>query len=120
MALEVPSGAKIHPSAITGDALGPGSGEGPRCPPTQNVERLRRHGTRHGRLGDPFPHPALGIGVDRDEVVLHPRKHRELHVVVPDIAAYDGFYRRLIAAVPLRNVSSRFAMERMKAAPLPI
>ncbi|MDQ2802911.1 MAG: Lrp/AsnC family transcriptional regulator [Pseudomonadota bacterium] len=43
-----------------------------------------------------------------------------LHVVVPDIAAYDGFYRRLIAALPLRNVSSRFAMERMKSAPLPI
>jgi len=43
-----------------------------------------------------------------------------LHVVVPDIAAYDGFYRRLIAAVPLRNVTSRFAMERMKSAPLPI
>ena len=43
-----------------------------------------------------------------------------LHVVVPDIAAYDGFYRRLIAAVPLRNVTSRFAMERLKAAPLPI
>ena len=43
-----------------------------------------------------------------------------LHVVVPDIAAYDGFYRRLIEALPLRNVTSRFAMERMKAAPLPI
>ena len=43
-----------------------------------------------------------------------------LHVVVPDIAAYDQFYRRLIAAVPLRNVSSRFSMERMKAAPLPV
>ena len=43
-----------------------------------------------------------------------------LHVAVPDIAAYDGFYRRLIAAVPLRNVSSRFAMERLKAGPLPI
>lgn len=43
-----------------------------------------------------------------------------LHVVVPDIAAYDGFYRRLIGAVALRNVSSRFAMERMKNAPLPI
>ncbi len=43
-----------------------------------------------------------------------------LHVVVPDIAAYDGFYRRLIGALPLRNVTSRFAMERMKAAPLPI
>ena len=43
-----------------------------------------------------------------------------LHVVVSDIAAYDGFYRRLIGAVALRNVSSRFAMERMKDSPLPI
>ena len=43
-----------------------------------------------------------------------------LHVVVPDIAAYDAFYRRLIAAVPLRNVTSRFSMERLKEAPLPI
>ncbi|HEX2942847.1 MAG TPA: Lrp/AsnC family transcriptional regulator [Rhodopila sp.] len=43
-----------------------------------------------------------------------------LHVVVPDIAAYDQFYRKLIASVPLRNVSSRFSMERMKAAPLPV
>ncbi len=43
-----------------------------------------------------------------------------LHVVVPDIAAYDSFYRRLIAALPLRNVTSRFAMERMKNGPLPI
>jgi Lrp/AsnC family transcriptional regulator len=43
-----------------------------------------------------------------------------LHVIVPDIAAYDQFYKKLIAAVPLRNVSSRFAMERMKDAALPI
>jgi Lrp/AsnC family transcriptional regulator len=43
-----------------------------------------------------------------------------LHVVVPDIAAYDAFYRKLIAAVPLRNVTSRFSMERLKEAPLPI
>lgn len=43
-----------------------------------------------------------------------------LHVVVADIASYDQFYRKLIAAVPLRNVSSRFSMERMKAAPLPV
>ena len=43
-----------------------------------------------------------------------------LHVVVADIAAYDDFYRRLIAAVPLRNVTSRFAMERLKAGPLPV
>jgi Lrp/AsnC family transcriptional regulator len=43
-----------------------------------------------------------------------------LHVVVRDIAAYDAFYRTLIASIPLRNVSSRFSMERMKAAALPI
>ena len=43
-----------------------------------------------------------------------------LHVVVADIASYDRFYRKLIAAVPLRNVSSRFSMERMKAATLPV
>jgi len=43
-----------------------------------------------------------------------------LHVIVPDIAAYDAFYKKLIGAVKLRNVSSRFAMERMKDAALPI
>ena len=41
-------------------------------------------------------------------------------VVVPDIAAYDNFYRKLIAAVPLRNVTSRFSMERLKDGPLPL
>jgi Lrp/AsnC family transcriptional regulator len=44
-----------------------------------------------------------------------------LRVVVPDMAAYDAFYRRLIAAAPLKNVSSRFAMEHVKGGtPLPI
>ncbi len=38
-----------------------------------------------------------------------------LRVLVPDIAAYDAFYRRLVSAVPcLRNVTGRFAMERVK------
>jgi len=37
-----------------------------------------------------------------------------LKVVVPDIAAYDVFYKRLIAAVPLSDVSSNFAMEEIK------
>jgi Lrp/AsnC family transcriptional regulator len=37
-----------------------------------------------------------------------------LRVAVADMAAFDGFYRRLIAAVPLKNVTSRFAMERLK------
>ncbi|MDE2333463.1 MAG: Lrp/AsnC family transcriptional regulator [Rhodospirillales bacterium] len=43
-----------------------------------------------------------------------------LHVVLADLPAYDDFYRRLIEAVPLRNVTSRFVMERMKSSPLPI
>ncbi len=43
-----------------------------------------------------------------------------MHVVVPDIAAYDNLYRKLIAAVPLRNVTSRFSMERLKDGPLPL
>jgi len=38
-----------------------------------------------------------------------------LHVVVADIAGYDAFYKRLIAAVPLKNVTSRFAMEKIKS-----
>ena len=38
-----------------------------------------------------------------------------LRVVVPDIQGYDAFYKKLIAAVPLKNVTSRFAMEKIKA-----
>jgi Lrp/AsnC family transcriptional regulator len=37
-----------------------------------------------------------------------------LKVVVKDIAAYDAFYKRLIAAAPLSDVSSSFAMEQIK------
>lgn len=37
-----------------------------------------------------------------------------LRIVVPDIKAYDGVYKRLIAAVPLFDVSSSFAMEAIK------
>jgi len=38
-----------------------------------------------------------------------------LRVVVPDIPGYDAFYKRLIANVPLKNVTSRFAMEKIKS-----
>jgi len=37
-----------------------------------------------------------------------------LKVVVPDIAGYDAVYKRLIAAAPFADVSSNFAMERIK------
>jgi Lrp/AsnC family transcriptional regulator len=45
-----------------------------------------------------------------------------LRVAVTDIAGYDTFYKRLIGTVPLKNVTSRFAMERIKsttALPIP-
>ena len=38
-----------------------------------------------------------------------------LRVAVADMASYDAFYKRLIEAMPLKNVSSRFAMERIKS-----
>jgi len=37
-----------------------------------------------------------------------------MRVVVPDIAAYDDFYQRLIQSIDLSDVSSSFAMERIK------
>jgi Lrp/AsnC family transcriptional regulator len=45
-----------------------------------------------------------------------------LRVVVPDIQGYDTFYKKLIATVALKNVTSRFAMEKIKsttALPIP-
>ncbi len=37
-----------------------------------------------------------------------------LRVVVPDIAAYDAFYKRMIAKIEICDVSSAFAMEQIK------
>ena len=37
-----------------------------------------------------------------------------LRIVVPDIAAYDGVYKRLLAGTQLFDVSSSFAMEQLK------
>ena len=45
-----------------------------------------------------------------------------LRVVVADMQSYDVFYKKLIGAVPLKNVTSRFAMEKVKsitALPIP-
>ena len=56
--------------------------------------------------------------VDFPEVIEFYRMSGEvdylLRVVVPDIAAYDGFYKRLIARVDISKVSSAFAMEQIK------
>ncbi|MCB1508909.1 MAG: Lrp/AsnC family transcriptional regulator [Hyphomicrobiaceae bacterium] len=37
-----------------------------------------------------------------------------IKVVVPDISAYDRFYKRLVAQVDIADVSSSFAMEEIK------
>jgi Lrp/AsnC family transcriptional regulator len=37
-----------------------------------------------------------------------------LRVVVPDIEAYDAFYKRLISKIDIADVSSSFAMEQIK------
>lgn len=55
---------------------------------------------------------------DIDEIVEAYRMSGEtdyvLRVVVPDIQGYDHVYKRLIAAAPMYNVSSSFAMEELK------
>ncbi len=56
--------------------------------------------------------------VDFPEVVEFYRMSGEidylLRVVVPDIAAYDAFYKRLISRIEIAKVSSAFAMEQIK------
>ena len=37
-----------------------------------------------------------------------------LRIAVADMAAFDALYKRLTDAVPIKNVTSHFAMERMK------
>ena len=67
-----------------------------------------------------------GMVAEMDEVVEFYRMSGEvdylLRVVVPDMSAYDSFYRKVIGNVQLTDVSSSFAMEEIKyttALPLP-
>ena len=56
--------------------------------------------------------------VDLEEVVEFYRMSGEvdylMRVVVPDIAAYDAFYKKLISRIDITKVSSAFAMEQIK------
>ena len=58
------------------------------------------------------------VVVDFPEVVEFYRMSGDvdylLRVVVPDIAAYDAFYKRLIQRIEIRDVSSSFAMQQIK------
>jgi Lrp/AsnC family transcriptional regulator len=59
-----------------------------------------------------------GAVADFDEVIEFYRMSGDidylLRVVVPDIAAYDAFYKKLIARIEISKVSSAFAMEQIK------
>lgn len=107
----------------------------------RRIQRLREHGfiTRHVALVDPLK-INLGVTVfvavrtnqhsqawfegfrdavrDIPEIVEFYRMSGDvdylLRVVVPDIAAYDAVYKRLIRSVDLSDVSSSFAMEELK------
>jgi len=56
--------------------------------------------------------------IDFPEIVEFYRMSGEvdylLRVVVPDIAAYDTFYKKLISRIEITKVSSAFAMEQIK------
>ena len=93
-------------------------------------DRARHHRVRLGRDRRPFAGMARplrrGGAARMPEVMEFYRMAGDvdymLRVVVPDIAGYDTFYKRLIGTVPLKNVTSRFAMEKIKsttALPIP-
>ncbi len=113
-----------------------------QTPCWKRVQRLQADGTIQGRVALVSPE-AVGLGltvfvqVETDDhsgpwleaFAAHVSAFPEvmefyrlagdvdymLRVVVADMAAYDRFYKKLVAGVPLKNVTSRFAMERIKA-----
>ena len=107
----------------------------------RRIQRLEEDGVIRGRVAL-LDAPKIGLGMSvfvairtnqhnadwladfartvaaRKEVVEFYRMSGEvdylLRVVVPDMAAYDRFYKDLIAEVKLSDVSSSFAMEEIK------
>ncbi len=97
----------------------------------KRIQRLEAEGVIQRRVAIVDPEK-IGLGVtvfvsiETAEVMEFYRMAGDvdymLRVVVTDIQGYDAFYKRLIAAVPLKNVTSRFAMEKIKsttALPIP-
>lgn len=41
----------------------------------------------------------------------------QLRVAAAKMVAFDGFYRKLVTVAPLKNVTSRFAVETIKSTP---
>ena len=85
----------------------------------KRIQRLEAEGVIQKRVALVDP-DKLGLGVT--VFVSIETGDYMLRVVVTDIQGYDAFYKHLIAAVPLKNVTSRFAMEKIKsttALPIP-
>jgi Lrp/AsnC family transcriptional regulator len=70
---------------------------------THSIEWLKRFSEVVGEFPEVFEFYRMSGDVDY-----------LLRVVVPDIAAYDAFYKRLITKIEIRDVSSVFAMEQIK------
>lgn len=73
---------------------------------------------RTSEHNDAWMHKFSTVIDDFSEVVEFYRMSGEvdyiLRVVVPDIAAFDSFYKKLISKIPLNDVSSSFAMGQIK------
>jgi Lrp/AsnC family transcriptional regulator len=70
---------------------------------THNIEWLKRF----SEIIQDFPEVVEFFRMSGDVDYL-------LKVVVPDIAAYDAFYKRMIAKIEIKDISSAFAMEQIK------
>ena len=95
--------------------------QAPRRGARSAERQRRRHGVRVHQDRPAFAGLAGAVSnavVDFPEVVEFYRMSGEvdylLRVVVPDIAAYDAFYKKLIARIEISKVSSAFAMEQIK------
>ena len=73
---------------------------------------------RTNEHNDSWMRKFAGVVEDMTEVVEFYRMSGEvdylLRVVVPDISAYDAFYKKLISRINLTDVSSSFAMSQIK------
>ena len=94
----------------------------PRRHPRCAARQRRRHRVRVDQDRPAFARPGSSASTPPwstfPEVVEFYRMSGEvdylLHVVVPDIAAYDAFYKKLISRIEISKVSSAFAMEQIK------
>jgi Lrp/AsnC family transcriptional regulator len=89
----------------------------------RRIQKMEEDGIIKGRVAvlDPTKINAgvtVFVSIRTNEVVEFYRMSGEvdylLRVVVPDIAAYDSFYKKLISKINLTDVSSSFAMGQIK------